>query len=92
MRAGRHAIRANDREFPSDAPCPGIGEAGEPARDRIVSLGMMGGGAFARLKAGRTGPKTTKQAEIRPAFCGKFYALAPGLQKSCHSCGKDVRF
>jgi hypothetical protein len=53
---------------------------------------MMGGGAFARLKAGRTGPKTTKQAEIRPAFCGKFYALAPGLQKSCHGDRKDVRF
>jgi hypothetical protein len=53
---------------------------------------MMGGGAFTPLKAGRTGPKSAKQAEIRPAFCGKFYASPPGLQKSCHSGGKDVRF
>jgi hypothetical protein len=37
---------ASERKFPSDAPCPGIGEADVPARDRIISPAMMGGGAF----------------------------------------------
>ena len=58
-------MRASNPGFPFDAPCPGIGKAGEPARDRIVSLERMGGGAFILLKAGRFGPETTKQAEIR---------------------------
>jgi hypothetical protein len=44
--------------------CPGIGEADEPARARIVSRAMMGGGAFILLKAGLKGPETAKQAEI----------------------------
>jgi hypothetical protein len=42
--------------------------AGQPARDRIVSLGRMGGGTFILLKTGRAGPKSTRQAEIRLAI------------------------
>jgi hypothetical protein len=48
--------------------CPGIGEADLPARDRIVSRAMMGGGAFILLKVGREGPETAEQAEIRLAI------------------------
>jgi len=68
MRAQLHAMRASHREFPSDAPCPGIGEARVPARDRIISPGMMGGGTFILLKAGCIGSESAKQAEIRLAI------------------------
>jgi hypothetical protein len=51
--------------------CPGIGEAGQPARDRIVSQAMMGGGCFILLKTGRNRPESAKQAEIRLAILPK---------------------
>jgi hypothetical protein len=57
--------------------CPGIGEADEPARARIVSQAMMGGGAFILLKAGSGGPKTAKQAEIRLAVLLKILRNYP---------------
>jgi len=69
-------MRASDRKSPSDAPCPGIGEASWPARDRIVSLGMMGGGTFILLKTGRAGLESAKQAEIRLAILLKILQIA----------------
>jgi hypothetical protein len=47
-----------------------------PARDRIVSPGMMGGAAFTLLKAGRAGPKSAKQVEIRLANLLKILGIA----------------
>jgi hypothetical protein len=61
----RHALRANDRKFPFDAPLSGLSARHEPARDRIVSLAMMRGGAFILLKVGQGRRKTAKQAEVR---------------------------
>ena len=77
--AGRHATRAAaiDRKSPSDAPCPGIGEAHQPARDRIVSPVRMGGGAFIWLKTGRGSPESAKQAEIGVASLLKIVAIGP---------------
>jgi hypothetical protein len=57
--------------------CPGIGEADEPARARIVSRAMMRGGAFILLKVGRGGPKTAKQVEIRLAILPKILGNRP---------------
>jgi hypothetical protein len=57
--------------------CPGIGEADEPTRARIVSRTMMGGGGFILLKAGRGGPETAKQAEIRLAILPKILGNRP---------------
>jgi hypothetical protein len=37
---------------------------------------MMGGGAFTLLKAGRAGPKSAKQAEIRLAILSKILRIA----------------
>jgi hypothetical protein len=48
----------------------------QPARDRIVSQGRMSGGAFILLKAGRIGPETAKQAEIRLANLLKILPIA----------------
>jgi hypothetical protein len=56
--------------------CPGIGEAGLPVRDRIVSPGRMDWGAFILFKAARVGPKTAKQAEIRLADLLKILRIA----------------
>jgi hypothetical protein len=47
--------------------CPDVGEALYPARDRIVSLGMMGGGPFILLKVSYGRGKTAKQAKTRLA-------------------------
>jgi hypothetical protein len=47
--------------------CPDVGVAHEPARDRIVSLAMMRGGAFILLKVGQGRRETANQAEIRLA-------------------------
>jgi hypothetical protein len=55
--------------------CPGFGEADAPARARIVSPAMMGGGAFILLKTGRSGPKTAKQVEIRLAVLLKILSI-----------------
>jgi hypothetical protein len=57
--------------------CPGIGEADEPARARIVSQAMMGDGAFILLKVGSEGPETAKQAEIRVAVLLKILRNRP---------------
>jgi hypothetical protein len=57
--------------------CPGIGKADEPARARIVSQAMMGGGAFILLKAGGRGPETAKQAEIRLAVLRRILSNRP---------------
>jgi hypothetical protein len=57
--------------------CQGIGEADEPARARIVSRAMMGGGAFILLKVGRSGPETAKQTEIRLAILRKILGNRP---------------
>jgi hypothetical protein len=57
--------------------CPGIGEADEPARARIVSRAMMGGGAFIPLKVGCNGPETEKQTEIRLAILLKILGNRP---------------
>jgi len=90
-------MRANHRKSPSGAPCPGIGEANVPARDRIVSLGMMGGGAFTLLKVGRAGPKSAKQVENPLANLPKILRIAvpearilsPAIEKTCDYC--DLR-
>jgi hypothetical protein len=66
-----------NRKFPSDAPCPGIGEACWLARDRIVSMGMMGGGAFLPLKVRRLGLESTKQPEICLAGLWKILGIPP---------------
>jgi hypothetical protein len=47
-----------------------------PARDRIVSSGMMGGVAFTLLKTGRPRPKSAKQVEIRLANLLKILRIA----------------
>jgi hypothetical protein len=47
-----------------------------PARDRIVSSGMMGGAAFTLLKAGCAAPKSAKQVEIRLAILPKILRIA----------------
>src|SRR5258705_2110549 len=83
--------------FPSDAQWPGIGEACWPARDRIVSEAMMGGGTFILLKAGRPWPESAKQTEIRLAILLKMLQIAhfgtgwakrtPGGCINCHLCG-----
>src|SRR6266481_2773780 len=57
-------MRARDRNVPSDTPCPGIGEARKPARDRIVAQARMGGAAFILLKIRHSGLESGKQAEI----------------------------
>jgi hypothetical protein len=57
--------------------CPGIGEADEPARARIVSRAMMGGRAFILLKVGRGGPETAEQAEVRVAILLKILGNRP---------------
>jgi hypothetical protein len=53
-----------------------------PARGRIVSQAMMGGGAFGPLKAGWMGPESVKQAEMPVAALWKILCtagwLAPG--------------
>jgi hypothetical protein len=46
-----------------------------PARDRIVSSGMMGFAAFTLLKAGRARPKSAKQVEIRLAILPKILGI-----------------
>jgi hypothetical protein len=74
-----------------DASCPGIGEADEPARVRIVSSGMMGGVAFTSLKAGRPGPKSAKQVEIRLAILPKILHIGAGSQNFLARAAKDVR-
>jgi hypothetical protein len=80
-------MSANDRRIPSDAPCPGIGEAPElSARDRIVSAPMMGSGAFILLKVGVERRETTNQAEIRIATLLKILRISPSdARKSCKS-------
>jgi hypothetical protein len=62
-----------------------------PARDRIVSSGMMGGAAFSLLKAGRRRPKSAKQVEIRVAILPKILSIAVLEAKNLlASNGKDV--
>jgi hypothetical protein len=65
-----------------------------PARDRIVSRAMMGGGAFILLKGGQAGPESTKQVENRVAVLRKILrdclfwgrkALAKA-SKTCNGC------
>jgi hypothetical protein len=51
--------------------------AHQPARDRIVSLGMMGGGTFFPLKGGQAGLESTKRAKIRLAILLKILHIAP---------------
>jgi hypothetical protein len=47
-----------------------------PARDRIVSPGMMGGVAFTLLKTSRPRPESAKQVEIRLANLPKILGIA----------------
>jgi hypothetical protein len=71
--------------------CPGIGEADEPARARIVSRAMMGGRAFILLKVGLSGPETAKQTEIRLAVLPKILGNRPlGGPKLLARGGQDV--
>jgi hypothetical protein len=70
-------MSANDRRIPFDAPCPGIGEARQPARDRIISEAMLGRGAFILLKVGRGRRESAKQAEIRLATLLKILRISP---------------
>jgi hypothetical protein len=86
-------MRANTLISPSDAQCPGIGEAHWPARDRIVSQAMMGGGAFVLLKTGRYRPESAGQAEIRLAILLKILSIGcsrrgarPGRQRRISAC------
>jgi hypothetical protein len=46
-----------------------------PARDRIVSSGMMALRAFTPLKTGRARPKSAKQVEIRLAILPKILGI-----------------
>lgn len=82
-------MRAVNRKFPSDAPCPGIGEAQRLARDRIVSRGMMGGGAFRPLKVRRLGSESTKQAERCLAGLWKILGIGPARMNV--RCGNGYR-
>jgi hypothetical protein len=52
---------------------------------------MMGGAAFTLLKAGRAGPKSAKQVEIRLANLPKILGIAAPVPKSPRGSGKDVR-
>jgi hypothetical protein len=71
-----------------------------PARDRIVSSGMMGGVAFTLLKTGRRRPKSAKQVEIRLANLPKILGIAareaeifsPGMRKACDYCATYGKF
>jgi hypothetical protein len=57
--------------------CPGVGGAHQPARARIFSLAMMGGGAFILLKGGQAGLESTKRAKVRLAILPKILHIAP---------------
>jgi hypothetical protein len=71
-----------------------------PARDRIVSSGMMGGVAFTLLKTGRPRPESAKQVEIRLANLPKILTIAarraeivaPGTGKACDHCATYGKF
>jgi hypothetical protein len=71
-----------------------------PARDRIVSPGMMGGVAFTLLKTSRPRPESAKQVEIRLANLPKILGIAareaeivpPGTGKACDHCATYGKF
>ena len=84
-RAQGHAQRTADGKNASDAPMSGHRRGCFPARDRIVSQAMMGGGAFTPLKTGRTGPENVKQAEMPVADLRKVLCTAGSLGRVTRS-------
>jgi hypothetical protein len=64
-----------------------------PARDRIVSPGMMGGVAFTLLKTAGPRPESAKQVEIRLANLPKILGISAGRgREGCDHCATYGKF